>query len=420
LRFFPSAARRPLALACLGVVSVVTLAVPLARADDDDDLRARQREVRARIADAEDDLHEASRRVVRAEVRLDYTLERLTDAREELAAVRERLAAARERDAEVAAELADAERALEAATAEAERAADEVVDQRDVVRSTALSIYTDGDPRLRALGSLTTADSLRDVEERIVGQEIVSNRQSDIFVELEDVEAELVAVQADVQRKTDAVEVKKKEAAEQVVAVRALVTEAAAATERVRGIVAEAREARQAAYAARARDRRILRQLEVREKQIADRLAALAKAQEGQTGFRGESDGYLDMPTDGPVTSPFGYRTHPIYGYYSLHNGTDFGVACGTPLRAVAGGTVIDEYYDPAYGNRLFLSLGQVNGKSLVVIYNHLSAFRASEGDRLERGTVLALSGTTGWSTGCHLHFTVMENGVAVDPMKYL
>jgi murein DD-endopeptidase MepM/ murein hydrolase activator NlpD len=419
LRFFPGAARRPLALACLGVVSVVTLAVPLAQADDDD-LRARQREVRARIADAEDDLHEASRRVVRAEVRLDYTLERLTEAREELAAVRERLAAARERDAQLAVELVDAEEALADATASAEVASAEVEQQRGVVRAAAISVYSDGDPTLRAFGDLVQSASIEEAETIQLGHEVVGARNATIFDDLEDVEAELVEVQADVQRKTDAVEVKKEEAAEQVVAVRALVTEAAAATERVRGIVAEAREARRAAYTARARDRRILQQLEVREKQIADRLAALAKAQEGQTGFRGESDGYLDWPTDAPVTSPFGYRTHPIYGYYALHNGTDFGVACGTPMRAVAGGTVLETSYDPGYGNRLFLSLGLVNGKSIVVIYNHLSAFRANEGDRLERGTVLALSGTTGWSTGCHLHFTVMENGVAVDPMTYL
>ena len=126
------------------------------------------------------------------------------------------------------------------------------------------------------------------------------------------------------------------------------------------------------------------------------------------------------MPVAGSVTSPYGYRVHPIYGYYSLHDGTDFGAGCGQPLWAVAGGTVTDEYYSSVWGNRLYLSLGNVNGKNVTVIYNHLSGYRASVGEGVARGETVGYVGTTGWSTGCHLHFTVLVNGDPVDPMGWI
>ena len=80
---------------------------------------------------------------------------------------------------------------------------------------------------------------------------------------------------------------------------------------------------------------------------------------------------------------------------------------------------MISEYYDSVWGNRLFLDVGRVNGKNMTLIYNHISSYKAHSGNRVGRGDVVAYAGTTGWSTGCHLHFTVMLNGTAVDPMKF-
>jgi murein DD-endopeptidase MepM/ murein hydrolase activator NlpD len=80
----------------------------------------------------------------------------------------------------------------------------------------------------------------------------------------------------------------------------------------------------------------------------------------------------------------------------------------------------MDTYYSSVYGNRLYLNLGQYNGKNLTAVYNHLSGYRASEGQRVKRGEVVGYAGNTGWSTGCHLHFTILVNGDPVDPMKFL
>ena len=86
---------------------------------------------------------------------------------------------------------------------------------------------------------------------------------------------------------------------------------------------------------------------------------------------------------------------------------------------AVASGTVISRYWSDVDGNRLYLDLGRVNGKNMTVIYNHLTSYRAGSGQRVSRGDVIGYSGTTGWSTACHLHFTVMLNGSPVNPMNY-
>ena len=134
----------------------------------------------------------------------------------------------------------------------------------------------------------------------------------------------------------------------------------------------------------------------------------------------GQTDGLLSRPVPGYVTSSFGYREHPIYGYWGLHNGTDFSAPCGTPMRAASGGRVIARYYDAVYGNRLFLGLGMVNGSYVTAVYNHASSYRYGVGATIPRGAVLGYSGTTGWSTACHLHYTILVNGKPVDPMRFM
>ena len=91
-------------------------------------------------------------------------------------------------------------------------------------------------------------------------------------------------------------------------------------------------------------------------------------------------------PVNGPVTSPFGYRVHPIYHYWGLHDGDDFGAPCGAPLAAVRNGKVLTEYYSSVWGNRLYLNVGMVNGKFITVIYNHLSRYTVGTGAVVNRG----------------------------------
>ena len=96
--------------------------------------------------------------------------------------------------------------------------------------------------------------------------------------------------------------------------------------------------------------------------------------------YNGPTNGLLIRPVPGALTSPYGYRIHPIYHYWGLHDGDDFGVACGEGMKAVAGGTVVAKYFSTVYGNRLYLSLGNVNGKNLTAVYNHASRYRYDVG----------------------------------------
>ena len=132
-----------------------------------------------------------------------------------------------------------------------------------------------------------------------------------------------------------------------------------------------------------------------------------------------DTDGLLMRPVNGPLTSPYGYRVHPIYHYWGLHDGDDFGAPCGAPLVAVRDGKVLTEYYSSVWGNRLYLNVGpgqrQVHHRDL---QPPVAATPSAPVRVVSRGQVVGYVGTTGWSTGCHLHFTVMENGKPVDPMN--
>ena len=126
----------------------------------------------------------------------------------------------------------------------------------------------------------------------------------------------------------------------------------------------------------------------------------------------------LVMPATGPVTSPYGMRRHPITGVWKLHDGTDFGASCGSPIRAAAAGIVVSVTSSSAYGNRLIIDHG-TSGR-LVTSYNHAQRYSAAVGDRVAAGQVIGVVGSTGLATGCHLHFQVWRDGTLIDPMTVL
>lgn len=125
-------------------------------------------------------------------------------------------------------------------------------------------------------------------------------------------------------------------------------------------------------------------------------------------------------PADGPVTSPFGMRTHPVTGIHKLHDGVDIGASCGSPIRSVAPGRVRSVTPHPAYGWWLIIDHGTVDGRQLSTGYAHASAFIVAPGTPVAAGQHLGAVGTTGWSTGCHLHFMVWVNGRIVDPSGFV
>ncbi len=121
-------------------------------------------------------------------------------------------------------------------------------------------------------------------------------------------------------------------------------------------------------------------------------------------------------PADGPITSPFGMRRHPVTGVWKLHDGADIGAACGTPIRAWADGVVVSAGWDGAYGNRVLVDHGTGSRGHVVTGYAHAQSFAVRAGARVARGQVIAAVGTTGMSTGCHLHAQAWVNQQLIDP----
>jgi murein DD-endopeptidase MepM/ murein hydrolase activator NlpD len=121
-------------------------------------------------------------------------------------------------------------------------------------------------------------------------------------------------------------------------------------------------------------------------------------------------------PVDVPVGSGFGFRSDPFTGRAALHTGLDFPTEVGTPVHAAAGGIVRLTEYHPEYGNMIELD----HGNGLVTRYAHNSKVLVKAGDLIKRGQVISEVGTTGRSTGAHLHFEVLVDGVPQDPVKFL
>ncbi len=120
--------------------------------------------------------------------------------------------------------------------------------------------------------------------------------------------------------------------------------------------------------------------------------------------------------TDGWFSSNFGYRIDPFTGQQSMHEGIDFPAEPGTPIVATASGKVIAAEWHPAYGKMVLID----HGNGLVTRYAHTSALLVKEGDLVVRGQKIAAVGTTGRSTGPHLHFEVRLNGVPQNPARFL
>ena len=129
----------------------------------------------------------------------------------------------------------------------------------------------------------------------------------------------------------------------------------------------------------------------------------------------------LMVPTQQPVIggllgSSFGWRIDPLNGQSALHTGLDFPASNGTPILAAAGGVVVAQEYHPAYGNMVEID----HGNDLITRYGHASRVLIKKGDLIKRGQKIAEVGSTGRSTGSHLHFEVLVQGVFQDPQKFL
>ncbi len=441
LRFFPQgrAGRARIGVTMMLTASLVTAALAspsssVASGDDHTKLHRAEHRLDRNIANKAQDLDEISHRLVRAQARVEGAWTDLRSARAELADLRDQVRAAAVRDRQLQTLLAQAIIKLQDARADLYQGTQDVQGQRAALASYAVSSYQTGGTSVLNIGVAFDAQSAQEALDDMQASATVLDKQS---VDLQRFEATKVLLRLTTQRvrstKED-VAVKRAEAAEILQTKITLKEQARAAQQRVRERLGSFRDAKLEIQAAKAREKKHLQKMQRERARVQHRLQKIAERRARQharwlarhapavaTFSSTGGGGFLSYPvTNTYITSPYGMRMHPILHVYKLHDGTDFHADCGTPVYAAASGRVLAEYYNAGYGNRIILDHGFVKGVSLQTSYNHLTSFVARTGHRVQRGQLIAYSGTTGYSTGCHLHFMVYVNGNTVNPGNWL
>ena len=207
-----------------------------------------------------------------------------------------------------------------------------------------------------------------------------------------------------------------RKAKEQLEADRAKIVELRKLAAAKREQVAERRQERRGVLNAATYERetaeRAYRELIETSRQIEQMIKRI---QSGEKNIGG-STGTMTWPAEGEITSPFGWRVHPIFGTQRLHTGIDIGADYGDAIRAADGGVVIHADWMGGYGNAVIID----HGNGISTLYAHNSQLLVDEGQTVAKGQTMARCGSTGYSTGPHLHFEVRQNGSPVNPLNYL
>ena len=410
-----------LALACLIASTVLppasSAAVLRAPAVSTADRDAILDQVRRELAESTEAMVTATAALRRAETELP-------GARRAADAARKQLSAAQRREEAAAVRRGAAQTRLMLATRDAEDTAALVETQRVRIGRLARAAYQRGGA-MGDVSILLEARSPADFTERLVALQTVVSSQRAALADLQDVQTFAGQEAGSLEQIRDEVAAAHEQAQAQLRAVVEIAQRAQQAEESVRSLVAQQSAALAAARAAQAEDESRIAGLHAESSRLSVLLAQRARELLGAAGsIPGASTpvqpGVLLRPVGGPVTSPFGMRVHPITGVTKLHTGTDFGAACGTPIRAARAGTVLAAEFNTAYGWRTVIIHGPVGGVLLTTTYNHQQYLGVDEGQQVQAGEVIGNVGTTGYSTGCHLHFELIVNSDVVDPMPWI
>jgi murein DD-endopeptidase MepM/ murein hydrolase activator NlpD len=347
----------------------------------------------------------------------------LASAQGEVAAAQVVAVSAAEKAAETRRQLAEAEASLAAVQRKVDAA-------RDTVSDFAAEAYMGADTS--KISMVMDASSPSDLATRMAFLDTVSGEQR---LALEQVtRARQVAADARnvVTARKQAADAAKARAEQSLGNARTAEQSAEAATLRVTSLANQRRAAMAVAGQERAADARRTRLLQAASNRIAAelrRIAAAERAQQRRSGGGGgtkraplpSGGGFLQQPVNGWKSSDFGMRYDPYFHTYQLHAGTDFAAPIGAPIFAAASGRVVQAGWNGGYGNYTCIYHGELaNGRGMATCYAHQSSIGVRVGERVSRGEVIGRVGSTGASTGAHLHFEVRLDGNPVNPLRYL
>ncbi|GAA4598094.1 murein DD-endopeptidase MepM/ murein hydrolase activator NlpD [Actinoplanes octamycinicus] len=404
---------KSLLAAVLCLLTVVGLgpapAVAAARTDRDDAARAAEavRRAEALLENAGATARAAARRLALASSALPGAQHRVAVARGVVIATRVEADTARDR-------AAAARQSYQRIAADWAAAQDRVAAARERVAGIARSSYMGGSvSRLNLLVSATAPVDLMDrmtLVDQLVHQENADMRQL--------IGARRAARAAQdragaAKRQAEAAE---SEAAAKLRAAQSAQVDAVRARRDVYQLVLSRRAALSAANAQRAGVLAQYRAALAAERRVRSSM----RGWEHRSGYTGRYHGRLLMPVHGWKSSDYGNRYDPYYRVWQLHAGTDFAAGSGTPIRAAAAGRVIQAGWNGGYGNYTCISHGRVMGTGFSTCYGHQSRIYVHVGQYVRQGEVIGKVGSTGASTGAHLHFETRFGGAPRNPLNYL
>ena len=443
--------------AVLGLASSGIFSHDYVLADDIDDKKKQKKSVDEKLAALREDLNEVDTELADAYLALAETEARIPDAQARLDSARSALEAAKAEDARQAKRLENAQ-AEESEIRQAVENGQQKISQsnEDVSRASIEAYKGTGAPNPASI--FVNAENPQDAVDRTMNYRLTLQAQGAKLTDLRGQQAtnvnsadRLEAIRAEIE------DLKKKSAAA-VAERRQAENEAAQAKKDLDGLYASQKsqaanletlkdkyrvsesalesqssaletdiqqrieKERQEALARQREEERKAREAREAEKRRAKRERRKPRkisAPKPESGGGTSSGGFRD-PVSARRSSMFGYRFHPVYHTRKLHKGMDYAAACGTPVGAMAAGKVLATTHNRGAGNKVIVSHGLHNGQILTTSYHHLQGFAVSAGQRIEAGQTVGYVGSTGASTGCHLHFETHLDGTALDPRKFV
>jgi murein DD-endopeptidase MepM/ murein hydrolase activator NlpD len=321
-----------------------------------------------------------------------------------LKAIQADLDAANARLTAIQKEQADTNRKIQETVAAIQEAQNRLQQRQQILNKRVRSIYIHG--QLSYLEVILGSKSFSDFANRLELLRRVIHSDYDLILDIQNQKAQIEAKKAQLEADKAHLDVLAAEAQKEQDAIAAKKAEQQRVLERARANKSAAEQ--------------LEKDLIDRSKQvqslIQERLRQRETASSGSDESYTQGSGVMSWPCNGVITSPYGYRVHPIFGTTIYHSGMDIGVDYGTPIHAADSGTVIYSGWISGYGNAVVID----HGGGVQTLYGHNQSLNVSEGESVAKGSVIAYAGSTGNSTGPHCHFEVRVNGEPADPMAYL
>ncbi|MDT3767322.1 peptidoglycan DD-metalloendopeptidase family protein [Gleimia hominis] len=422
-----------IAAAVTAGLCALSLTGGLAFADRDDEVSKRD-SAAAKSQELANQLNGLDANLAKLYANLQHVRNQLPGARTQVTQAKSKLAAAQREHEAAVNQLEVSQAQLDKLNEQAQARQDESDQSADAIADLAREYYRSAGEVSSPLVLALSAESTADISSRAAAAQTMTRSQSSV---LEAAQGELAAIKNRMSRQktlTNRVKKLEQKAAQARGAADSAAKSADAKLKTLRDLESEeksnAKKAEQSKSqvakqlqeqkAARDAAQAKINQIDEQNRRAKAQFAQASAPTTGSGGAVATSSAFgYPLPSVYPITSPFGGRYHPVLGMWIVHEGTDLGAPCGTNAIATANGQVTDVSYNGISGNYVTVNYGLIGGKSYQAMYMHLQRQVVSVGQRVSRGDTLGYVGSTGRSTGCHLHYEFIVNGQSVDGSQY-